>query len=103
MFDEGHRFGRVEAQRATKRNVNFPTLAQPNPRGTRSVGHRQKERGGKIKASSLNWSVSGVERGSALRNRVLFLEAGLQILKVYRNAGLRAFLRSPQILDRPRN
>ncbi len=27
-------------------------------------------------------------RGSAFRNRVLFLEAGLQILEVYRNAGL---------------
>jgi hypothetical protein len=27
-------------------------------------------------------------RRSALRNRVLFLEAGLQILEVHRNAGL---------------
>src|SRR5258708_27234227 len=33
-------------------------------------------------------AVSGVGRGSTLRNRVLFLEAGLQILQVYCNAGL---------------
>src|SRR5258708_20100150 len=48
-------------------------------------------------------SVSGVERGSALRNRVLFLEAGLQILKVYPNPALRPFLPGPQIFNRPRN
>jgi hypothetical protein len=29
MFDEGHRFGRVEAQRATKRNVSSPPLHNP--------------------------------------------------------------------------
>src|SRR5260370_20039445 len=46
-------------------------------------------------------SVSGVGRGSTLRNRVLFLEAGLQILQVYCNAGLCAFLGSSQLLDRP--
>jgi Polyphosphate kinase C-terminal domain 2 len=34
---------------------------------------------------------------------VLFLEAGFQILEVYRNPGLRAFWRRPQILNRPRN
>ena len=34
---------------------------------------------------------------------MLFLEAGLQILKVDRNAGLRAFRGSPEILNRPRN
>jgi len=41
MFDEGHRFGRMEARRATKIIVNFPTLAQPNPQGW---GHPQKEK-----------------------------------------------------------
>jgi hypothetical protein len=49
------------------------------------------------------WSVSDVGRRSALRNRVLFREAGLQILEVYRNAGLRTFRGSPEILDRPGN
>src|SRR5882762_10442415 len=39
--------------------------------------------------------------GSALRNRVLLLEAGLQILDVHLNAGLRAFWCSPEILDGP--
>src|SRR5208282_4103671 len=44
---------------------------------------------------------SFIDRSS--RNGMLFLEAGLQILEVYRNAGLRAFGRSSEILDRPRN
>ena len=34
---------------------------------------------------------------------MLFLEAGLQILEVYRNTGLRAFWGRPEILNRPRN
>jgi len=34
---------------------------------------------------------------------VLFLETGLQILEVYRNAGLRAFRGRPEILDWPRD
>src|SRR5579863_797989 len=40
---------------------------------------------------------------SAFRDGVLFLEAGLQLLEVYRIAGLRALRRSSEILDRPRN
>ena len=42
---EGHPFGRMEARRATKINVNFPTLAQPNPQDGAPA-----ERKGKIKA-----------------------------------------------------
>src|SRR5438046_10678663 len=38
---EGHPFGRMEARRATKINVNFPTLAQPKPHGW---GTRRKKR-----------------------------------------------------------
>jgi hypothetical protein len=34
---------------------------------------------------------------------VIFLEAGMQILEVYRDASLRGFWCSPEILDRPRN
>src|SRR5258708_7024943 len=34
---------------------------------------------------------------------MLFLEAGLQILEIYCDAGLRAFWGSPEILDGPRN
>ena len=34
MFDEAHLFGRMEGRRATKRNVNFPILTQPNPQGS---------------------------------------------------------------------
>ena len=47
MFDEGHRFGRMEGRRATKRNVNYPTLAQPA-----RMGHPRKETRGKIKSLS---------------------------------------------------
>jgi hypothetical protein len=53
MFDEGRRFGRMEGRRATRRNVNFPTLAtQPAriPTGPGQMGYPQKERRGKIKA-----------------------------------------------------
>jgi hypothetical protein len=32
----------------------------------------------------------------------MFLKAGVQILEVYRDASLRAFWCSPEILDRPR-
>jgi len=39
-------------------------------------------------STSLSGSVSGVDRGSTFGDRVLFLEAGLQILEVYWNAGL---------------
>jgi hypothetical protein len=46
MFDEGHRFGRMGARKATKRNVNYPTLAQPNPQGW---GTRGKKREAKSK------------------------------------------------------
>ena len=47
MFDEGHRLGRVRARRATKRNVNFPTLKQEAkskpapPAASQSVDHRR--------------------------------------------------------------
>jgi hypothetical protein len=50
------------------------------------------------------FQVVGFRRGpriSAQESRVL--EAGLQILEVYRNAGLRAFWGSPEILNSPRN
>ena len=54
MFDGAHLFGRMEARRATKRNVNFPTLAQPNPQGSRPGrnrwGTRREKRRGQIKA-----------------------------------------------------
>ena len=41
MFDEGHR---MEERGATKRNVNYPTLAQPNPQGwgTRTRGKKRE-------------------------------------------------------------
>src|SRR5260370_34956726 len=44
MFDDGHRFGRMEERGATKRNVNYPTLAQPNPQGwgTRTPGKKRE-------------------------------------------------------------
>ncbi len=46
MFDDRHRFGRMEARRATKRNVNYPTLAQPNAQGwgTGAGGRRRNPR-----------------------------------------------------------
>jgi hypothetical protein len=47
-------------------------------------------------------AASGVGRGSALRNCLLFLEAGPHSLEVYHNAGPRA-LRAALILDRVRN
>src|SRR5712692_1739548 len=49
MFDEGHRFGRMEERGATKRNVNYPTLAQPNPQGSRPGRDRWGTRGKKQK------------------------------------------------------
>src|SRR5260370_36876400 len=41
MFDEGHR---MEERGATKRNVNYPTLTQPNPQGwgTRTRGNKRE-------------------------------------------------------------
>jgi hypothetical protein len=42
MFDEGHWLGRMEARTATKGNVNFPTLAQPNPQGWGTRGKKEK-------------------------------------------------------------
>src|SRR6202167_1641304 len=50
--------------------------------------------------SCFTWSVC---RGSALRDRVLFFEAGFETLEVHSNAALRAFGGSPEIWDRPRN
>src|SRR5216684_1458783 len=52
MFDEGHWFGRMEARGATKRNVNYPTLAQPNPQGSRPGRDRWGTRGKKREAKS---------------------------------------------------
>jgi len=45
MLDEGHRFGRMEARRATKGNVNYPTLAQPNPQGWGTRAEKGKNPG----------------------------------------------------------
>jgi hypothetical protein len=44
MIDEGRRFGRMAGPRATKRNVNYPTLAQPTQPAR--MGHPRKEKKG---------------------------------------------------------